>query len=545
MVFTLHRYIFRDLIKTFFLATLVLSVVLGLGTMLKPLREYSVDIRQVPELLFCTFPMTLTMVIPIAALLSATINYGRLAVDNEINACRSSGIGLMTLIYPAVALALLVGMATLLLAFHVIPRFAQRFENIFTSDVESILYRNIEKQGNLGDLLSGFRIHADRAVPEEHCLKGVAIVELGKGKQIERIITARELSVDLKSQQDDGRILLRLKDWTVVEGESAASMGDYTFAIPMPAFFRDDIKFKDLDALKAIRADMTLFREIRQQLDTVRGQVLLEWFFQYCDRQLKEKGVVELEQPDRKIRLYAGGCQYGPHSRKTGKTALGRQSAALTPIGNAPLEVKTYPPASNTPERFYQAPSGRLLLEPQFASEGAVLSLEKVAWHPAGDSHQYYLGTYDFSRIQVPDSLEQKAQALDLGQILQPSAPAELFPGGSESLTRLVQRLQEECRRLHVEIEIEIQTRLAFGVSCVALVLLGTALGIVFRSGHLLTAFGVSFIPAAFCLITIFTGKHLAEKSDMPLELGILFLWSGILIVALLNLFIYRSLLKR
>ena len=97
MVFTIHRYIFRDLLKTFLLATLVLSTVLGLGVMLKPLRHFGVDPADVPKLVLYTLPITLTMVIPIAALLSATLNYGRLAVDNEINACRSSGISLLTL----------------------------------------------------------------------------------------------------------------------------------------------------------------------------------------------------------------------------------------------------------------------------------------------------------------------------------------------------------------------------------------------------------------------------------------------------------------
>ena len=113
MVFTLHRYIFRDLCKTFLLATAVLSLVLGLGVMLRPLRDFSVDPVNVLKLLAYTLPITLTMVIPISALLAATVNYGRLAVDNEITACRSSGISLTTLVYPALTLALLVGMATL------------------------------------------------------------------------------------------------------------------------------------------------------------------------------------------------------------------------------------------------------------------------------------------------------------------------------------------------------------------------------------------------------------------------------------------------
>ena len=108
MVFTIHRYIFRDLLKTFFLAAVVLSVVLGLGMMLRPLREFGVDPARVPQLVLLTLPITLTMVIPVAALLSATLNYGRLAVDNEINACRSSGIGLLT---PHVGAVLFIGSA--------------------------------------------------------------------------------------------------------------------------------------------------------------------------------------------------------------------------------------------------------------------------------------------------------------------------------------------------------------------------------------------------------------------------------------------------
>ena len=43
MVFTIHRYIFFDLVKTFCQATVILSVILGLGIMLPLLRQFSVD----------------------------------------------------------------------------------------------------------------------------------------------------------------------------------------------------------------------------------------------------------------------------------------------------------------------------------------------------------------------------------------------------------------------------------------------------------------------------------------------------------------------
>ncbi len=89
MVFTLHRYIFRDLFKAFTLTTIILSFVMGLGVMLRPLREFSLDPARVPEMLFYTLPITMTMVIPIAALMATTLVYGRLAFENEITGAGS------------------------------------------------------------------------------------------------------------------------------------------------------------------------------------------------------------------------------------------------------------------------------------------------------------------------------------------------------------------------------------------------------------------------------------------------------------------------
>ena len=151
---------------------------------------------------------------------------------------------------------------------------------------------------------------------------------------------------------------------------------------------------------------------------------------------------------------------------------------------------------------------------------------------------------YDFSGIVIPEGIESRMQEIGLAAVAtgeMPLGPAEASP----YLAALYRRLKEACAELATEIELELHSRLAFGVSCVALVLLGAALGIVFRSGHLLTAFGVSFIPAALCLITIFTGKHIAEKSSISMGAGIVFLWSGILAVALADIIIYRALLRR
>ncbi len=546
MVFTLQRYIFRDLVKTFLLATLILSVVLGLGIMLRPLRQFGVDPAKVPSLILCILPVTLTMVIPIAALLSATLNYGRLAVDNEINACRSSGISLGTLIYPALTLALLVGLVTLLMAFHVIPAYTERFESIIKRDAESIIYRNIESKGNLGSLFPGFRIHADRAYPDKHLLTGVVLVTLDRDG-IEQIMTARQVQVLFEPGEESNQLFLRLFDHNIIAREFAEKQEYLELSLQAPSMWRDDIKFKNLDELKAIQEDAARFAPVAERVKEIREQILVERFFEYCRGELKGRGhYLELQSGRHPLRIYASDCSMVYPEDKRAKKQAGKNRSAEIVRGDMPVEVALYHDGLDAgPERRFWAEAGELTVMPETGRETVMLTMTKVKWSYVGDGHEYRLERHSFGNIAVPAKIVASVKQINLDDLLRDDYPLFRNAEASLYLVNLIKELREECQEVGCEIEMEIYSRLAFGVSCVVLVLLGAALGIMFKSGHLLTAFGVSFIPAALCLITIFTGKHIAEQSGGNLPAGIMFLWSGIIAVAIADLVIYNRLLKQ
>ncbi len=545
MLFTIHRYIFRDLVKIFLLTTAILSLVLGLGVMLQPLRQFSVDPVRVPELLFCTLPVTMTMVLPIAALLAATLIYGRLAVDNEVNACRSSGISLLTLIYPALTLALLVGMATLLLSFHVIPNFVARSESIIKSDAEAIIYRNIEKKGNLGKMFPNYLIHADYADPENHRLFGVAILYLGD-QGVELTITARQVNIELQESDGSSQIMLTLHDMMMTDIENNTGAGKKVpFSMPVPRLLRDDIKFKKLDQIKAIQENMMLFSPIRDLMESIRRRYQAELFFEWCDGQLAQKKwcdwkkgeyhYLDLSQPDHYLRIYAHGCAIRPADTP---------SANLIGVGAEPVEVAWFRNSADRPDRIYRSQKTRLTLTTLAAQPVGRLVLEDVQWNYTDDEHPFNLANYDFTEIALDDKIVRAAGSLSLsGDVLQDNIPLHRAKP-SAKLRQQYKTLKEECKELAAEIIAEKHSRLAFGVCCVSLVLMGAALGIIFRSGHLLTAFGISFVPAALCLITIFTGKHIAEQNPENIVLGITFLWSGIVIVTVATITTYKLLLK-
>jgi lipopolysaccharide export LptBFGC system permease protein LptF len=182
MIFTLHRYILRELLKVFLLATLALTIMLSLGIILRPVQQYGVGPRHVLHLMGYFLPIVLTFVLPIAALFAASLVYGRFAADNELDACRASGIGLSTLVYPGLALAMAVATANLVLSFHVMPVFFHRAEKSLKADAKQILFRNIQRKGYY--MLppdERYMIYADSVDSQNDTLSGVVVVELKAG----------------------------------------------------------------------------------------------------------------------------------------------------------------------------------------------------------------------------------------------------------------------------------------------------------------------------------------------------------------------------
>jgi hypothetical protein len=86
--------------------------------------------------------------------------------------------------------------------------------------------------------------------------------------------------------------------------------------------------------------------------------------------------------------------------------------------------------------------------------------------------------------------------------------------------------------------------RFAYSLCPLVLVVLGAALGVIVRGGQVLTAFGISFIPALFVLVTIIMGRQLAEQVNTAV-IGLVILWAGIAVIGALNPLIIGRFMKR
>ena len=114
----------------------------------------------------------------------------------------------------------------------------------------------------------------------------------------------------------------------------------------------------------------------------------------------------------------------------------------------------------------------------------------------------------------------------------------------TDALLQLQEKLQAKITRTLNEITAETHSRLVFGLGCTTLILIGIALGIIYKGGHLLSAFGISSIPAVALIVCIMAGKNMIKNVSTTTQTGTLVMWIGLAVLSSLALVIFRKLLK-
>ena len=105
----LQRYVLASFLSSFLLAFLVLTFVLSVGLLVKATQLVVDDmpISVVARFLAVGIPESFSFTIPLAALVSSLLVFGRLSSDGEIGAMKACGINLWSIMLPLVVFGLL------------------------------------------------------------------------------------------------------------------------------------------------------------------------------------------------------------------------------------------------------------------------------------------------------------------------------------------------------------------------------------------------------------------------------------------------------
>lgn len=553
---TLFWYIFKDLLKIFLMASGVLAGIMSFCGLLKPLTEHGLNAGQVLQMLTYFLPATQTYSLPLAALFATAVVYGRLSADNELTACRASGISYLSLAAPALVLGLTMAIVSLLGLCFIVPHYTLKVEKVIFSNLAALVQNDIQRthQIRLGDAT----VYAQTAqvAPSEAAhpdvqrvvMSGVVFVTSEPDKAEPKLRIPKEFWMadtctvfihlpkdDSPAGEDQVTVLAALEGGIKLPRELTggveAAVDEARFGpMPMDSPIRENTKFMDIRQLKALYADPSKSKRIRKLLASAIDQEQELLFRTMLLKELTSTRNYRIADP-----------QTGDYVLTRGDKApkLEKQGLILTSDPDMHVrQVKLESGSPNRPSRSDHAAQVRVRVQAENETDSMLMAIELYdvqSEHPDGQARHA-----SFTRhFSVPMPEEVKA--------LRTRQPTEYInaTAGTDAFNAISRQERDEMdrnlKRLTHGIQSELHARVSFGISCLILVIMGCALGMMFHSGNFLNAFAVSAVPALLSIALIVTGQHVGENNLKSLGLGLGLIWSGNVIVLVLAIvFLWR-----
>ncbi len=160
----LYRYILMEMLKALALAVAAVSGVVCFALVLSALQQHGMGPASSLLYMVLSWPGAVHLALPLASVLAATLVYGRLAADNELMACRASGIPLSSLFWPTILLALVAAAAHLGLASWPMPESSYAAKCLARADIERFFFTRLQTTGTIRLKETNFQITVDRVV---------------------------------------------------------------------------------------------------------------------------------------------------------------------------------------------------------------------------------------------------------------------------------------------------------------------------------------------------------------------------------------------
>jgi lipopolysaccharide export LptBFGC system permease protein LptF len=636
---TLFWYILRDLLRTFLLTSGVLAGILSFGGVLVQIMKVGINGWQVTQMLTYLLPAMQTYSLSFAALFATTMVYGRLSADNELTACRATGISYISLAMPAVVMGLVLAIASLGLLSYAVPHYLLKSERVIFESLGDLIQHSIQRSHQF-KMPGGLVVFADSAevlpapadapddeqlvlhepmfctyrVDDKTRLQAPSVFYVAKRAQARLRQGAGQ--VTFWALLDDGMKIPRESGGTEAGGFAVGEFGP----IVMPSPMREQTKFMNITQLNELFRDPTRSRDIRflfeqitaaQQeqeflqgvVDELRDPRKLQYRFEGMDGQALVLAMDDSPQRARplnsKLKLSSVGEKPSVHltrldpaqdavsatlrlsSQWEDRFELVLEDVQSADTGVAGQQQIMLPMAAG--ERgeaaltavFEQLNAQRVASFEASEGETYVLSMDSGAWL-GGGSREFTIHGSDGRKVHLAHvnalqareleliaqvDRERKAMRLEfdlsdvvIGRSRQHSRAeatvvamspelqeigaqgVRAYLGGDSGSGRAprsddVRRLSGRLTELVTDIQTEIHGRVSFAISCLVLMLVGCALGMMFKTANYLSAFGVSVVPAMLCIAVVATGQHVVENDPRSINVGLGMIWSGNILV--------------
>jgi len=225
----LHRYILSEMLKALALGLVSVTGVVAFGLVLKALEEYGLGPFTSLLYMALSMPKAAYFALPLAAVLAGTLVYGRLAAQNELMACRASGVPTWSLFWPTIVLAVVASAAVFLLAAWPLPASAYAAKRLTLADIERLFFTRLSSTGKIRLKEASFQMTVDRVVGD--MLYGPTLKYRGTGGQTYCYAPFGRVTFD----RTQNRVKLALWEAVVVdESHTVPVRGTHAVGLTLP-----------------------------------------------------------------------------------------------------------------------------------------------------------------------------------------------------------------------------------------------------------------------------------------------------------------------
>ena len=537
-------YLGRELARITLLALVALTLVMTVFAVIEPLRKRGLATEQVLALIAYTMPLMLSLTLPIAALFAATMVYGRFSQDNELLACRASGIATSALLRPALILGAVVTVVTLWLSNSVTPGLAEGADRAVKANIRGLVYQQLRTQGYLdrGHQL----IHATRLYPEADIMEGVVAADARDPNNV-HILAARRAKAFFRTEGGQTFVTITLKDPVLLRSGHPTSVREDDRPVPkelhVPSLLKEEPAWYSWGRLLRTLRRPVENRNIQQALESIKRDIAGEMLAREVVAAISARNIYRgLGGPDKTCVLTAAAAEMvgGAAELRAAAGQDGNRIPVKAVITEPGLVQTVVAETARVKVRWWPV-MDVFVVSVEFAGNARTRAQSADANAPPG-GQWVPRDKFQVGGLNMPQSVARAIKDIRLEDVL---AGAERFTRDGRILRRAATLRNYDIKRLTGKILGELHGRVAYGLSCFLLVALGASLGILFRGGQILSAFALSVIPAAVVIIMVLMGKQMLANPGVPRIGGLAAIWGGIVALVVANVCLHAWRLRR
>ena len=254
----LQRYILFELLKVFGFLLSILTILLVFVGVFRQATEEGLGPAQALQILPFVVPSLMPFTIPATLLLTVCLVYGRIAGDQEVTAAKAAGINVLTLLWPALVLGVLLSIGSLLLTDQVCPWAMRNIQRIVSEAMEEIFLDMLRSKHLVADPTRGISVMV-MDVEGKTLIRPTFRYSPPNGEEV----TVQAQRAQIRFDLDREEIVLHLERGQVDLGErKAIAIREDTIRFPMPKQLREskprNLTIREInDRMAEIRTELT------------------------------------------------------------------------------------------------------------------------------------------------------------------------------------------------------------------------------------------------------------------------------------------------